>query len=605
MTGLTNYPTPDYTELHRAVVQGCVKKTLKNIGLGVSVNVSSKAKKETPLTLASAHGYKDLVKLLLKHGADTEHVTLFNNWTALFYSIPYPEVMEILLANGANHGARDDSNDTPLHLAIRGEIGDATHDIILLLLKHGADMDARNNTGDAPLHILCHKGRPSTGRIEAANVLLERGADINAMNSQGCTPLMCTCIYVTGLVAMAETLIDAGADVDFANHYGSTSLHLLAAGDKACGSELLDIAALLLKKGACTETVDCVNGSTPLNIACMHVGNLGLVKLLLHHGANVNTTDRYGDSPLHNAASKGCIAIMSLLISTGAEINLRNGRGKTPLLIATLKRHVAAVQMLLRHGASALVPTNREADHEWIPLDVAVQEQSIHIVEALIQHAGVDGCGGVSAGLQSLVNASATGQLRIMSILLDAGVMDNGSALRSATSEGQIKPVQLLLDRRAGDVEQYVNSGGPRYVTLECFSPESLATTTCCKVMRVLLEAGADTAVPFVVEFQDGLKAELNNLEHFADYLLTSAAGPVNERKLCNLKALRRLVMQKEAVTACSWLWPAVSAAAERRIVAASSARTDLTGTVPMLRRRARAHGVSFHSMLRCVQARY
>lgn len=207
--------------------------------------------------------------------------------------------------------------------------------------------------------------------------------------------------------------------------------------------------------------------------------------------------------------------------------------------------------------------------------------------------AGVDGCGGVSGGLPSLVNAAATGQIRIMTILLDEGVMDNGSALRSATSQGQIESVQLLLNRRAGDVDQYVNGGGPRYVTFECFSQAALATSSCCKVMRLLLEAGASTAVTFAVEFQDGSEAELDNLEQFADYLLTSAAGPVNERKLCNLKGLRRLIVQKEALIASSWLWPSFGG------VAPSSARTDLTGTMAILQRRARARRVAFLSIPR------
>jgi ankyrin repeat protein len=45
----------------------------------------------------------------------------------------------------------------------------------------------------------------------------------------------------------------------------------------------------------------------------------------------VNAVDEYKDTPLHEAASLGCLAVVKLLAKNGARIDVRNNEGKTPL----------------------------------------------------------------------------------------------------------------------------------------------------------------------------------------------------------------------------------------------------------------------------------
>jgi len=59
-----------------------------------------------------------------------------------------------------------------------------------------------------------------------------------------------------------------------------------------------------------------------------------LLIFLIKHGANPNTPDSFGDTPLHNAVLYNEVEVVKLLIAVGADHNKKNNSGKTPLDIA-------------------------------------------------------------------------------------------------------------------------------------------------------------------------------------------------------------------------------------------------------------------------------
>ncbi len=77
-----------------------------------------------------------------------------------------------------------------------------------------------------------------------------------------------------------------------------------------------------------------------------------MLERLLAAGAQVETTDSSGNSPLMRASYKGYADVMRLLISAGAQINRRDIRhGFTALMKAAVKGHLKAVNLLLERGA--------------------------------------------------------------------------------------------------------------------------------------------------------------------------------------------------------------------------------------------------------------
>lgn len=72
---------------------------------------------------------------------------------------------------------------------------------------------------------------------------------------------------------------------------------------------------------------------------------------LLDTGADVNASNNYGRTPLHEAAWNDNTAVAELLIAKGADVNAADGDGKTPLYWAARYDNVAVAELLRKHGA--------------------------------------------------------------------------------------------------------------------------------------------------------------------------------------------------------------------------------------------------------------
>jgi len=111
------------------------------------------------------------------------------------------------------------------------------------------------------------------------------------------------------------------------NENGETSLHVAARRGQ------WDRVQQLLGSGSRTNTKDFA-GLTPLFDACGR-GFEEVVRTLLFAGAHPNTPcGKDNDTPLHEAAFHGNIAVMELLLNHGANPGLENINGKTPLDMA-------------------------------------------------------------------------------------------------------------------------------------------------------------------------------------------------------------------------------------------------------------------------------
>ena len=85
--------------------------------------------------------------------------------------------------------------------------------------------------------------------------------------------------------------------------------------------------------------------------------SLDIIAVLLAKGADANTLDRHGDTPLHHAARFLHLPLTKLLLTHNAFINIRNSAGETVLHVIArdaqgYRKRVELTELLLSEGAN-------------------------------------------------------------------------------------------------------------------------------------------------------------------------------------------------------------------------------------------------------------
>ena len=125
-----------------------------------------------------------------------------------------------------------------------------------------------------------------------------------------------------------------------------------------------------LEAGGNPDAVAGEYGNSHLNNAARS-GFPSVVRLLLRHGANVNSRNGWDSTPLHDAAY-GCKPdVARLLLRRGADIDPRNEWGRTPVSLAAENGYLPVVELLLEQGADA----NTADEMGFTPLHWAVLER--------------------------------------------------------------------------------------------------------------------------------------------------------------------------------------------------------------------------------------
>ena len=174
----------------------------------------------------------------------------------------------------------------------------------------------------------------------------------------------------TGNDALVKLLIESGAPINPAQGNGSSPFWEAASAGK------IGILKMLLKAGANVDGLDH-QGSTYL--ASYGFFDSHVTKILLEAGANPNARESDGQTALMNASRYGYEDAVKLLIEHGADVNLKDDNGRSALMHAAAGKYVDAIPHLLKHGADAHA-RDRNGD---TALDIARTSKNLVAVELL------------------------------------------------------------------------------------------------------------------------------------------------------------------------------------------------------------------------------
>ncbi len=243
----------------------------------------------------------------------------------------------------------------------------------------------------------------------------------------------------------------------------------------------------LLAAGANVDTANRY-GVTPLSQASTN-GNPQIVEALLKAGADANTFQAEGQTALMSAARAGSAETVKILLDHGAEVNTKESwRGQTALMWATAENHPAVVQVLVDHGAD------------------------VNLVSSVFDFSGMKPKPGdvpmhfPRGGFTALLFAARGGFTECAKILLDHGAdikaadPDGTSALLLAIINGHYDTAAFLLNLKADPNAADSMGRAPLFAAIDMRdlygsnrpAPKDTNKIEPMDLIKMLLDKGAD-----------------------------------------------------------------------------------------------------------------
>ena len=272
-----------------------------------------------------------------------------------------------------------------------------------LLLERGADVHYVNHYRKTVLIATASFGyAPDETRLKLAKLLIDYAADPLAEDVSQKNALFHAVEYNRPLLAewlarffdadmvsrsfyfsvqlnncvIAAKLLRLGADIEFDNMNGTRPLIVAAC------KQYYEMISMLVNYGA-NINAPVGTGATALHFAAKKSSKI--LGLLLQKGCNVHARTRNQNTALHYAVENGRYDNVLTLLQNGAEPNSVNDIGETPLLLACREMHAPIVELLLQYKADP----NMHDEHFSYPINQLVIHPNFDnfvLLDLLLRH---------------------------------------------------------------------------------------------------------------------------------------------------------------------------------------------------------------------------
>lgn len=375
---------------------------------------------QTPLSYAAGNGYEAVSKLLLENGAEVNSQDSTGS-TPLTHAVRWGHegTVKILLAiDWIDADRKDHAGQTPLYWAVfQNRLAIAT----ILLMSGKVNVNSRDTEKRTPLCRLLEKDETFTivhhhqrGTFVGIGTLGYRSTSWKTQETHE---------------AIARLLVDNGADVNLSGSNGRTPLSFAAERRND------NIIKMLLEKGAAVEAKDNT-GRTPLSWAAESSRNENSIRILLERGAEIESKDDAGRTPLSWAAGRrkpdaydfydtsimdapgisdgeNDMNIIKMLLQAGANVESKDINGRTPLSWAA-------------QGSSEKIPIQvlpKEQEEGLVNLGTYTSTREIRDITELLLEAGADLNAKDHHGRTPLRWATDCGNEKVVKLLESAGAI--------------------------------------------------------------------------------------------------------------------------------------------------------------------------------------
>lgn len=480
------------TALHRAATAGhesVVKLLLQRDDIDLEPGIFLKS----TLLEAAKNGHFAAMLLLLEKIPPPSIRSSKGGETLLHLAVSADHIRTVdtlLHRIGININTIDYGGNTPFLIAIKC----GTVKIARLLFEcAGIDVSLANKNGRTPLHEIMLPERSEQSRSSAQwydfgrSLIKHPKSQINHQDFFGRTPLHCA-VVSNHAVLVQQLLLRKEIQPNLQNDYGSTPLWEAAyhgrleitqtlldiprvdvkAKDKRGRTPLfmastygyLEIVRLLLNQSDIEiNLLDRDEEGETCLFAATKSASIGVLRLILDRGWDVNDTNNLGQTPLHRAIERGQQDMVELLLlQDRINTNARDGLGRSPLWIASYLGNKGVVETLAQSNGIDLNAQDLEGN---TPLNIAAFWGNVEVFEYLLQQDGIKISLANCRGETLLWTLASKGYSAILEIyfkqgyLQDLNTQDNlgQTPLYAAVLHQKMNTMKLLLKQPGLDLK--------------------------------------------------------------------------------------------------------------------------------------------------------